>query len=155
MADTYCSSCFRTGEELDAALQKALLCEENAEKAGKAAEEAASAKECIVCMDVTSEVVPHDSAAPGVVKTVNEDGSVHLHFNVPEGPQGETGPVGPQGPAGAGDMVASVYDPQGKQTDVFAYVDNAVSGQINSHNTDGEAHVDIRAAMPTILLKNW
>ena len=53
---------------------------------------------------------------------------------------------------GIGDMMASVYDPQGKRTDVFAYVDNAVgnipmpdvSGQIMSHNTDGEAHADIR-----------
>ena len=30
-----------------------------------------------------------------------------------------------------------------------------VSGQIDMHNTDTEAHSDIRAAMPTILLKNW
>ena len=30
--------------------------------------------------------------------------------------------------AGSGDMKASVYDPQGKAQDIFAYVDNAVSG---------------------------
>lgn len=43
----------------------------------------------------------------------------------PQGIQGETGPQGPQGPAGdgAGDMLASVYDPQGKATDIFAYVE--------------------------------
>ena len=29
---------------------------------------------------------------------------------------------------GAGDMLASTYDPQGKARDIFAYVDNAVSG---------------------------
>lgn len=29
---------------------------------------------------------------------------------------------------GAGDMLASVYDPQGKAQDIFAYVDNAISG---------------------------
>lgn len=29
--------------------------------------------------------------------------------------------------AGAGDMLASVYDPQGKRTDVFAYVDDAIN----------------------------
>lgn len=29
---------------------------------------------------------------------------------------------------GAGDMLASTYDPQGKVQDIFAYVDNAVSG---------------------------
>lgn len=47
------------------------------------------------------------------------------------GPQGETGPQGPQGPrgeqgpagAGSGDMLASVYDPDGKAQDVFAYAD--------------------------------
>ena len=31
-------------------------------------------------------------------------------------------------PAGAGDMLAATYDPQGKAQDIFAYVDNAVSG---------------------------
>ena len=30
-----------------------------------------------------------------------------------------------------------------------------VSGQISTHNTDTTAHSDIRAAMPTIILKNW
>ena len=30
--------------------------------------------------------------------------------------------------AGSGDMKASVYDPQGKAQDIFAYVDNAISG---------------------------
>ena len=30
--------------------------------------------------------------------------------------------------AGSGDMKASVYDPQGKAQDIFAYIDNAVSG---------------------------
>lgn len=29
---------------------------------------------------------------------------------------------------GAGDMLASTYDPQGKAQDIFAYIDNAVSG---------------------------
>ena len=29
---------------------------------------------------------------------------------------------------GAGDMLASTYDPQGKAQDIFAYVDNAISG---------------------------
>lgn len=58
---------------------------------------------------------------------------------------------------GSGDMDASVYDPQGKNTDVFKYVDDAlatipapdVSGQIGTHNTDTAAHGDIRAAIPT------
>ena len=58
---------------------------------------------------------------------------------------------------GSGDMLKSVYDPQGKNTDIFAYVDDAidaiptpdVSGQIQEHNTSETAHQDIRAAIPT------
>ena len=33
---------------------------------------------------------------------------------------------------GAGDMLASIYDPQGKTQDIFAYVDNAISGVTKS-----------------------
>lgn len=36
-----------------------------------------------------------------------------------------------------GGMQPSVYDPQGRATDIFAYVDN-------THNTNAEAHSDIR-----------
>jgi predicted RNase H-like nuclease (RuvC/YqgF family) len=48
MADKYCSTCFKTGEELDAALMKALECNDNAERAEAArtaAEEAAARAE--------------------------------------------------------------------------------------------------------------
>lgn len=38
------------------------------------------------------------------------------------GPQGIQGPPGPAG-SGSGDMLSSVYDPQGKAQDVFAYAD--------------------------------
>lgn len=38
MAEKYCSTCFKTGEELDAALTKALECNDNAERAEAAAE---------------------------------------------------------------------------------------------------------------------
>lgn len=41
----------------------------------------------------------------------------------PQGPQGERGPAGPAG-SGTGDMVATMYDPQGKRTDIFKYVDD-------------------------------
>ena len=49
---------------------------------------------------------------------------------------------------GAGDMLASVYDPKGKAQDVFAYTDQKiaaiptpdVSGQIETHNTAKNAH---------------
>lgn len=59
--------------------------------------------------------------------------------------------------AGAGDMLASVYDPQGKHQDIFKYVDDAigkiptpdVSAQIKAHNESETAHPDIRNAIPT------
>ena len=48
--------------------------------------------------------------------------------------------------AGAGDMLASVYDPQGKRTDVFKYVDDAVGGVsapvISVNNKTGEVELD-------------
>lgn len=49
---------------------------------------------------------------------------------------------------GSGDMLASIYDSNGKATDIFNYVDNKiasdVSGQINAHNESATAHNDIR-----------
>lgn len=42
----------------------------------------------------------------------------------------------------SGGMQPSVYDPQGKATDIFAYVDN--------HNTNAEAHNDIRGLINAI-----
>lgn len=59
--------------------------------------------------------------------------------------------------AGAGDMLASIYDPQGKRTDVYKYVDDEiakiptpdVSAQIKAHNESETAHPDIRGLIPT------
>jgi len=42
-----------------------------------------------------------------------------------KGDPGERGPVGPAG-SGAGDMLESTYDPQGRATDIFAYVDEHI-----------------------------
>lgn len=55
--------------------------------------------------------------------------------------------------SGTGDMEAAVYDPQGKRTDVFQFVADAiaaiptpdVSGQIQTHNEDAAAHPALRA----------
>lgn len=56
-----------------------------------------------------------------------------------------------------GDMYASTYDPQGKQLDIYKYVDDAigkiptpdVSVQIKAHNENQEAHPYIRGLIPT------
>ena len=47
--------------------------------------------------------------------------------------------------SGTGDMEAAVYDPQGKRTDIFQFVADAISDQIQTHNDDAEAHPAIRA----------
>ena len=47
------------------------------------------------------------------------------------GAQGERGIQGEKGEKGdPGDMSVSVYDPQGKKQDIFAYVDAAITGAI-------------------------
>lgn len=88
------------------------------------------------------------TGAPGTSDTYNvvrDDGQVVGQFSVYNGADGQ----------GAGDMLRSVYDPQNKNTDVFAYVDQAVqdipvpdvSAQIAQHNVDVSAHPDIRAEL--------
>lgn len=59
-----------------------------------------------------------------ILRFKNDDGN---WVSVPAlvGPQGPQGPVGPQGETG--DMSPSVYDPQGKKTDIFAYVDEVAA----------------------------
>lgn len=59
------------------------------------------------------------------------------------------------GGADAGDMKASVYDPQNKAQDVFAYVDGKiadiptpdVSAQIAAHNSAEDAHANVLASL--------
>lgn len=87
------------------------------------------------------------TGAPGTTDTYTitlTDGSTST-FTVYNGANGE----------GAGDMVAAIYDPTGKATDIYAYVDDKiaeiptpdVSGQIGEHNTSPDAHQDIRNAL--------
>ena len=72
------------------------------------------------------------NGAPGTTDTYTvtlTDGST-TQFQVYNGKDG----------MGTGDMTAAVYDPQGKKQDIFQYV----SGQINTHNEDPNAHAAIR-----------
>ena len=85
--------------------------------------------------------------APGTsdVYTITLTDGTTFDFDVYNGANG----------AGAGDMLASVYDPQGKHQDIFAYVDDAigaiptpdVSAQIKAHNESETAHPDIRESV--------
>lgn len=87
------------------------------------------------------------TGAPGTTDTYTitlTDGRTST-FTVYNGANGE----------GAGDMVAAIYDPTGKETDIYAYVDGKiaalptpdVSAQIQEHNTSPDAHQDIRDAI--------
>lgn len=90
-----------------------------------------------------------------------------------DGAKGDTGPAGADGKTpvkgtdyftdadkkemanAAAESVASIYDPQGKRTDIYKYVDDAigkiptpdVSAQIKAHNESETAHPDIREAV--------
>lgn len=85
--------------------------------------------------------------APGTsdVYTITLTDGATFDFEVYNGANGQ----------GAGDMLASVYDPQGKRTDVYKYVDDAigaiptpdVSAQIKAHNESETAHPDIRESV--------
>ena len=87
--------------------------------------------------------------APGTsdVYTITLTDGTTFDFSVYNGSNGQ----------GSGDMLASVYDPRGKRTDVYKYVDDAigkiptpdVSAQIRAHNESTTAHPDIRAKIPT------
>ena len=87
--------------------------------------------------------------APGTsdVYTITLTDGTTFDFSVYNGSNGQ----------GSGDMLASVYDPRGKRTDVYKYVDDAigkiptpdVSAQIKAHNESTTAHPDIRAKIPT------
>lgn len=59
---------------------------------------------------------------PPILRVRDENGKV---IDIPAivGPPGPQGPPGPAG-SGTGDMVATMYDPQGKRTDIFKYVDD-------------------------------
>lgn len=85
--------------------------------------EAQAAQEAIENMEVAATTLAAGSAAT-VTKTT-EGGVVKLTYGIPKGEKGDKGDKGDQGPAGAGsgDMLASVYDPQGKAEDVFAYAE--------------------------------
>ena len=74
------------------------------------------------------------------------------------GPRGERGPVGPSGP-GTGDMLAEVYDPQGKAVDVYGYTDAALAGKadltLSNLSNRQKALRNIGGRPNRNLLDNW
>ncbi len=84
---------------------------ENATAASESAEAAERSRQSIEDMTVSAETL-EPGADAAVTKSTGEDGVTHLKFGLPRGEKGEKGDPGRDG-TGAGDMLASVYDPDG------------------------------------------
>ena len=95
--------------------------------------------------------------APTITGITIRQSDYHLIVTLSDGTSYDAGYCRGQAGAGTGDMLASVYDPQGKHQDVFKYVDDEiakiptpdVSAQIKAHNESATAHPDIRDKIPT------
>lgn len=95
--------------------------------------------------------------APTITGITIRQSDYHMIVSLSDGTSYDAGYCRGAAGAGSGDMMASVYDPRGKQTDVYKYVDDAigkiptpdVSAQIKAHNEDATAHPDIRNKIPT------
>lgn len=86
----------------------------------KAQSESATAAANTAAGKVNNMTVQASTGAAGssasVTRGTNAQGGIELTFQIPQGPQGPAG-------SGSGDMISSIYDPQGKAQDVFAYAD--------------------------------
>lgn len=64
--------------------------------------------------------------APTITGITIRQSDYHLIVTLSDGTSYDAGYCRGQAGAGTGDMLASVYDPQNKHQDIFAYVDNAI-----------------------------
>ena len=93
--------------------------------------------------------------APTITGITIRQSDYHMIVTLSDGTSYDAGYCRGASGAGTGDMLAAVYDPQGKHQDIFAYVDDAigaiptpdVSAQIKAHNESETAHPDIREAV--------
>ena len=67
-------------------------------------------------------------AAPTITGITIRQSDYHMIVTLSDGTSYDAGYCRGASGAGTGDMLASTYDPQGKAQDIFAYIDNAVSG---------------------------
>lgn len=65
--------------------------------------------------------------APTITGIMIRQSDYHMIVSLSDGTTYDAGYCRGAAGAGSGDMLAAVYDPQGKQTDIFTYVDNAFS----------------------------
>ncbi len=95
--------------------------------------------------------------APTITDVTVRQSDYHMIVTLSDGTSYDAGYCRGASGSGSGDMQAGVYDPQGKQQDVFKYVDDAigeiptpdVSAQIKAHNESEAAHPYIRGLIPT------
>ncbi|MBS7402659.1 MAG: hypothetical protein KIG37_03855, partial [Oscillospiraceae bacterium] len=66
--------------------------------------------------------------APTITNIAIRQSDYHMIVTLSDGTSYDAGYCRGAAGAGTGDMLASTYDPQGKAQDIFAYIDNAVSG---------------------------
>lgn len=66
--------------------------------------------------------------APTITGITIRQSDYHMIVTLSDGTSYDAGYCRGASGAGTGDMLASTYDPQGKAQDIFAYVDNAISG---------------------------
>lgn len=104
-----------------------------------AVDEAKDAAQLLEAMKVFANTLAPGSAATASAVKDEATGGYNVTFGIPQGLPGKDG-------QGTGDMSKSVYDPTGKNTDVYAYADEAV----RDHNADPDSHADIRAAVSSV-----
>ena len=66
--------------------------------------------------------------APTITGITIRQSDYHMIVTLSDGTSYDAGYCRGASGAGTGDMLAATYDPQGKAQDIFAYVDNAISG---------------------------
>ena len=66
--------------------------------------------------------------APTITNIAIRQSDYHMIVTLSDGTSYDAGYCRGASGAGTGDMLASTYDPQGKAQDIYAYIDNAISG---------------------------
>ena len=95
--------------------------------------------------------------APTITGITIRQTDYHMIVSLSDGTTYDAGYCRGAAGAGSGDMLAAVYDPQGKQLDIYKYVDDKiakiptpdVSAQIKAHNESQDAHPYISGLIPT------
>lgn len=95
--------------------------------------------------------------APTITGITIRQTDYHMIVSLSDGTTYDAGYCRGAAGAGSGDMIAAVYDPQGKQLDIYKYVDDKiakiptpdVSAQIKAHNESQDAHPYISGLIPT------